>query len=141
MNYQLITTDTALETACKAASQASQIALDTEFVRIRTYYPHLGLIQMYDGKQISLIDPLAITNWTPFVELLTAPNIMTAGRLEGFVSSNDSDARIEAPPIPSPPVRAPKRTTLLPVPEAFARRMSSWRRTPTASALTSGLPW
>ncbi|WIV86820.1 ribonuclease D [Proteus appendicitidis] len=76
MNYQLITTDTALDTACKAASEASQIALDTEFVRIRTYYPHLGLIQMYDGKQISLIDPLAIKDWTPFVELLTNPEIM-----------------------------------------------------------------
>ena len=48
----------------------------------------------------------------------------TAGRLEGFVSSNDSEARIEAPPIPSPPVRAPKRTTLSPVPDALARRMS-----------------
>lgn len=71
MNYQLITTDTELNTVCKIASTASYIALDTEFVRIRTYYPHLGLIQMYDGKQISLIDPLTITDWAPFVELIT----------------------------------------------------------------------
>ena len=47
----------------------------------------------------------------------------------------------KAPPIPSPPVRAPNSTTLLPLPEALARRMSSCRMTPTASALTSGLPW
>ncbi|EML3439800.1 ribonuclease D [Proteus mirabilis] len=76
MNYQFITTNTALEDVCKAASEVSQIALDTEFVRIRTYYPHLGLIQMYDGKQISLIDPLTITEWTPFVELLTNPAVL-----------------------------------------------------------------
>lgn len=69
LNYQFITTNTALEDVCKAAS-------DTEFVRIRTYYPHLGLIQMYDGKQISLIDPLTITEWTPFVELLTNPAVL-----------------------------------------------------------------
>lgn len=75
MNYQLITTNSALENACRAASTVSEIALDTEFVRIRTYYPHLGLIQMFDGKQISLIDPLTITEWAPFVEILTNPNI------------------------------------------------------------------
>lgn len=76
LNYQFITTNTALEDVCKAASEVSQIALDTEFVRIRTYYPHLGLIQMYDGKQLSLIDPLTITEWTPFVELLTNPAVL-----------------------------------------------------------------
>lgn len=76
LNYQFITTNTALEDVCKAASEVSQIALDTEFVRIRTYYPHLGLIQMYDGKQISLIDSLTITEWTPFVELLTNPAVL-----------------------------------------------------------------
>lgn len=76
LNYQFITTNTALEDVCKAASEVSQIALDTEFIRIRTYYPHLGLIQMYDGKQISLIDPLTITEWTPFVELLTNPAVL-----------------------------------------------------------------
>lgn len=76
LNYQFITTNTALEDVCKALSEVSQIALDTEFVRIRTYYPHLGLIQMYDGKQISLIDPLTITEWTPFVELLTNPAVL-----------------------------------------------------------------
>src|SRR5699024_9800164 len=52
---------------------------------------------------------------------------LQAGRFEGFVSSKDSEARIEVPPMPSPPVRAPKSTTLLPSPEALARRMSSWR--------------
>jgi len=34
------------------------IGLDTEFVRERTFYPRPGLIQIYDGNRISLIDPI-----------------------------------------------------------------------------------
>ncbi|ATA24087.1 ribonuclease D [Brenneria goodwinii] len=71
MNYQLITTDTGLKQICTQARQYKQVALDTEFVRTRTYYPQLGLIQLYDGEQLSLIDPLAITDWAPFQELLS----------------------------------------------------------------------
>lgn len=70
MNYQLITSDSALERACTRARACRQIALDTEFVRTRTYYPRLGLIQLFDGEFLSLIDPLTITAWQPFVELL-----------------------------------------------------------------------
>ncbi len=65
----------------------------------------------------------------------------TAGRLVGPPSSKVSEARTDTPPMPSPPVLAPKRTTLLPTPEALARWMSSMRMAPTQSALTSGLPW
>lgn len=65
----------------------------------------------------------------------------TAGRFDGLASSKVSEARIDAPPMPSPPVRAPYRMTLLPAPDAFARWMSSCRITPMAPALTSGLPW
>lgn len=66
----MITTDEALASVCQAARQVPALALDTEFVRTRTYYPQLGLIQLYDGAQASLIDPLAINDWTPFKELL-----------------------------------------------------------------------
>jgi len=53
---------------------------------------------------------------------------------------NVSLASTETPPIPSRPVRAPKSTILLPVPEANARCRSSLRSTPTHIALTNGLP-
>ena len=39
-------------------------------MRVSTYYPKLGLIQLYDGERVSLIDPLSITDFSPFVELL-----------------------------------------------------------------------
>ncbi|WP_176691659.1 ribonuclease D [Superficieibacter electus] len=66
----MITTDDALLTLCEAASQVPAIALDTEFVRTRTYYPQLGLLQLFDGQHVALIDPLGITDWTPMRELL-----------------------------------------------------------------------
>ncbi|MCX8956173.1 ribonuclease D [Erwinia psidii] len=71
----MITTNEALAECCQAANKASAVALDTEFVRTRTYYPGLGLIQLYDGEHISLIDPLPITEWAPFRALLTNPAI------------------------------------------------------------------
>ncbi|TCV99974.1 ribonuclease D [Biostraticola tofi] len=70
LNYQLITQDGQLQTLCEQARQFPRIALDTEFVRTRTYYPQLGLIQLFDGVNLSLIDPLAITDWQPFIDLL-----------------------------------------------------------------------
>lgn len=70
MQYQLITTFEELETVCSLAQRQGAVALDTEFVRTRTLTPHLGLIQLYDGQQLVLIDPLAIENMQPFVALL-----------------------------------------------------------------------
>lgn len=71
----MITTDSSLGEICNAAKKAHALALDTEFVRTRTYYPQLGLIQLFDGEQLSLIDPQGIHNWTPFVELLNDAGI------------------------------------------------------------------
>ncbi|KAA1276867.1 ribonuclease D [Citrobacter pasteurii] len=70
MNYQMITTDDALATLCEAVREFPAIALDTEFVRTRTYYPQLGLIQLFDGKHVALIDPLEITDWSPLRDIL-----------------------------------------------------------------------
>lgn len=70
MNYQLITTDDALATLCEAVRAFPAIALDTEFVRTRTYYPQLGLIQLFDGEHVALIDPHGITDWSPLKTIL-----------------------------------------------------------------------
>ncbi len=70
MNYQLITENSQLDVICQAARTHAQVALDTEFVRTRTFYPRLGLIQLYDGETLSLIDPCTISQWQPFVDLL-----------------------------------------------------------------------
>ncbi|EBU2275402.1 ribonuclease D [Salmonella enterica] len=70
MNYQMIETDDALASLCEAVRACSAIALDTEFVRTRTYYPQLGLIQLFDGANVALIDPLGISDWSPLKAVL-----------------------------------------------------------------------
>jgi ribonuclease D len=71
VNYSLIDQDEQLAEVCQKARQHTAVALDTEFVRTRTYYPQLGLIQLFDDHQLVLIDPLAIRDWSPFIALLT----------------------------------------------------------------------
>ena len=76
MQYNFITSNQALAEFCQQASQAEAIAVDTEFVRTRTLYPQLGLIQIYDGKQLVLVDPLSIDDFSSLTELLTNPNVV-----------------------------------------------------------------
>lgn len=40
--------------------QASPLVLDTEFIRVDTFYPKIGLIQLGDGQGEALVDPVAI---------------------------------------------------------------------------------
>ncbi|EEP9786918.1 ribonuclease D [Salmonella enterica subsp. enterica serovar Saintpaul] len=70
MNYQMIEKDDALASLCEAVRTCPAIALDTEFVRTRTYYPQLGLIQLFDGANVALIDPLGISDWSPLKAVL-----------------------------------------------------------------------
>lgn len=46
------------------------IALDTEFMRVDTFYPRLALIQIGDGENEYLVDPLLITDFSPLLPLL-----------------------------------------------------------------------
>lgn len=75
MQYQLIEDHLSLQTLCQQYSKASVLAIDTEFVRTRTLYPRLGLLQVFDGQQLALIDPIAIDDLSPFWQLLANENI------------------------------------------------------------------
>ncbi|MEH6388616.1 MULTISPECIES: ribonuclease D [Pseudomonas] len=61
---------------CERWLKLPYVAVDTEFVRTETFYPIAGLIQIGDGQHAYLIDPLAITEWAPLVELLGAPGVI-----------------------------------------------------------------
>jgi ribonuclease D len=76
MQYSLISTQQALASFCEQAQNQPAIAVDTEFVRTRTLYPRLGLIQIYDGISLVLIDPLAIDDFAPLVALLADDNVI-----------------------------------------------------------------
>ncbi|MCW8833817.1 MAG: ribonuclease D [Colwellia sp.] len=71
MQYQLVEDSISLQALCQQYSKASVLAIDTEFVRTRTLYPKLGLLQVFDGKQLALIDPIAVDDLSPFWQLLT----------------------------------------------------------------------
>ncbi len=75
MQYQLIEDQQNLDKLCEKLSCASVLAIDTEFVRTRTLYAKLGLLQVFDGTNLALIDPLAIDDLSHFWQLLTDANI------------------------------------------------------------------
>ena len=70
---ELVSETDRLEALCRAWSTQPAIALDSEFVRTRTFYARLGLIQVGDADGCYLLDVLAIESWEPLVEVLTAP--------------------------------------------------------------------
>jgi ribonuclease D len=76
MQFNFVTTNQELADFCQQASQVDAIAVDTEFVRTRTLYPQIGLIQLYDGNQLVLVDPLAIDDFSSLTELLTNPKVV-----------------------------------------------------------------
>ncbi|MDQ2077949.1 ribonuclease D [Marinimicrobium sp. ABcell2] len=67
--------DADLAELCERWSQQAAIAVDTEFMRSDTFYPIAGLIQVGDGKGCYLIDPLAITDFEPFRQLMLNPAV------------------------------------------------------------------
>lgn len=76
MHYQLIEDQQTLNQVCEEFSKAEYLAIDTEFVRTRTLYAKLGLLQICDGTRVSLIDPLAVDDLSPFWQLLTDESII-----------------------------------------------------------------
>ena len=71
-----------LEALCEAMQQAPYLPLDTEFVRERTYFPQLALLQIATGDTVWLVDPVAGLDLTPFWQALVTtetPVVLHAG--------------------------------------------------------------
>ncbi len=74
---EVIATDDALTELVVEASQRDAVAIDTEFLWERTYYPRLGLIQLaLSNEECFLIDPLAIDDLRPLGELLASKRVI-----------------------------------------------------------------
>lgn len=76
VRWRIITTDAELAACCRTWAGAKSLALDTEFMRVSTFYPQPALYQVSDGGDIVLIDPLGIHDWAPFKALLADPGIL-----------------------------------------------------------------
>lgn len=70
-----VTDNAVLATLCDHWQKLPLLALDTEFVRVDTFYPRIGLIQVGDGVKNYLLDPLVLSEWTGFIALLSNPAI------------------------------------------------------------------
>jgi len=69
----LVGDDSALSRLVASWPVDAGLALDTEFVRERTYYPKLCLVQVAAGDSLALIDPLAIADPRTLVAALADP--------------------------------------------------------------------
>ncbi len=76
MNEIYIDTDTDLQQFCQQLNHDKWVALDTEFIREKTYYPELSLIQIAGNKDIACIDPYKIKNFSPLIALFNNKNIV-----------------------------------------------------------------
>ncbi|MDT0581919.1 ribonuclease D [Brumicola blandensis] len=76
IEFEYIDTQKALVEYCEKIKWASALAIDTEFVRTRTLVPQLGLIQVYDGEHLALIDPVAIADLSIFSNILCDESVV-----------------------------------------------------------------
>ena len=73
LGYEYISASARLSEIVEKCRQKNAVAIDTEFTRTRTYYPIVGLIQLFDGDRCYLIDPLQVGD-------LSALNILMSDR-------------------------------------------------------------
>ncbi|MDR1358809.1 MAG: ribonuclease D [Coriobacteriales bacterium] len=60
----------------REASTASVLAVDTEFIRERSFFPQLCLLQLATPERSAIVDPLALTDLSPLRELFAAEHIV-----------------------------------------------------------------
>ena len=66
-----ISTHDDLQAFCLAASGREAVAVDTEFLRERTFHPKLCLVQVATSEECAIIDPLSIGDLSPLAALMT----------------------------------------------------------------------
>ena len=50
----------ALERLVDRVAKAPAFAIDTEFHREKSYFPHLALVQIASAEEVAVVDPLAV---------------------------------------------------------------------------------
>ena len=73
---QYIDTPAKLATLCLQITKEPWLALDTEFLREKTYYPKFCLLQIATPDWVACIDPLALPSLDDLFEVLYSPSIV-----------------------------------------------------------------
>jgi ribonuclease D len=84
----IVTTPRQLEKLCDSLREAGSFAVDTEFVRERTYYIRLGIMQVACPDVEAILDPQSLESLDPFYELICEPaveKVVHAGEQDFFV--------------------------------------------------------
>tara|TARA_B100000686_G_C16672875_1_gene907502 strand:- start:78 stop:1262 length:1185 start_codon:yes stop_codon:yes gene_type:complete len=71
-----ITKDDDLTGFCSQIESCKWLAIDTEFVREKTYFHNLGLIQVSGNGTCAAIDPLSVKNLSPILEIIKNPSVL-----------------------------------------------------------------
>jgi ribonuclease D len=108
MTIQYINTTEKLDALCEQIEQASWIAMDTEFLREKTYYPQFCLLQIATPEWVACVDPIALTDLNKLFDVIYRPDIIKVlhssrqdleifYQLTGKVPSPVFDTQIAAP--------------------------------------------
>ena len=106
--FLIVENEEDLAKLCEQLKGSDWLAVDTEFERVKTYYPELCLIQVANADVAAIIDPIAISNIDIFFEILYDQSITKVFHsahqdLEIFLHLNGSvptpifDTQIAAP--------------------------------------------
>jgi ribonuclease D len=147
-DYQWIDTEAALKMLCEELRTSKWLALDTEFMRERTYYPQLCLVQIATPDRVACIDVLAVKQLEPLFVLLNNPDIvkvMHSGRqdlemffhLTGLVPAPIFDTQLAASfaGLPDQAGYATVVQALLGVTLEKSHTRADWSRRPLAAAV------
>jgi len=103
--FDLIESDRDFAELVRRLRDAPRYAIDTEFHRERTYFPHVAVVQIADSHGVSLVDALEV-DLNPFAEVLDGPGlaVMHAARQDmevlelgcGTIPSNLFDTQLAA---------------------------------------------
>ncbi len=69
-DYLYIDSSEKLADFCRSINNAGYCAIDTEFVREKTYYAILSLIQIATEEHMACVDPLTIDDFDPLIALI-----------------------------------------------------------------------
>lgn len=74
--YLFVERDDQLSALCARLAQAEWLTVDTEFMREKTYYPQLCLIQVASPTEVACIDPQKVGSLDPLVALFADLRIL-----------------------------------------------------------------
>ena len=76
MQQLFINTPEQLKDFCQHIEGSPWLAIDTEFLREKTYYPVFCLLQVSNGEHAACIDPLAIDDLSPILDILYRKDVI-----------------------------------------------------------------